>query len=149
MLVDDDRGNAIIFKRALENLKITNPLVHSINCKVALEYLRDQNSEKPWLIITDLNTPKMKGFEFLKAVKLDELLSQIPVIILTGTSDENDVVQSFQLGAAGYMFKPTDFKNLVEMVRTIHEYWSLSKSPVLSLDSRLDQPPSLEAATKQ
>ena len=143
LLIEDDRGDAKIFERVLKDLEVANPLVHSINCKEALEYLRDQSNEKPWIILTDLNTPEMDGLEFLKNLKADDLLSQIPVIFLTGSGNENDVAEGFKLGAAGYMVKPADYKNLVEMVTTIHKYWSLSESSVRSLDSQLEHIDSL------
>lgn len=128
LLVEDDCTDAIIFKRALKEAEITNPLVHLINCKVALEYLRDQNNIKPWLIITDLNTPEMNTFEFLEVIKADEALKQIPVIILTGSGDENDVTECFRLGAAGYMVKPNEYKKFLELISAIHSYWILVAS---------------------
>jgi DNA-binding NarL/FixJ family response regulator len=108
----------------------------------------EQNS-KPFFILTDLNTAEMGALEFLRAVKADDILSQIPVIILSGFCSEEDVIDSFKLGAAGYMVKPDDYKKLVEIVSTIHKYWTLSKSPNLSLDSRLDHPASPRTAVKQ
>jgi CheY-like chemotaxis protein len=149
LFVEDDYIDAIIFKRALKDAEITNPLVHVNTCKEALEYPRDQDSKKPCIILTDLNMPEMNGFEFLEAVKADDLLSQIPVIVLSGSDTEEDVAKSFKLGAAGYMVKPIDYKNLVEMVRIIHKYWSLSKLPGSCWDYRVDHTTSLRAAVKQ
>lgn len=129
LLVDDDRVDAMLFKRALENLEISNTFVQLDNCKEALEYLRDENNQKPCIILMDLNTPQMDGFEFLKALKADTVMSQIPVIVLTGSEDQQDVTEAFRLGAAGYMVKASDYKKLVEMVGTIHTYWTLSRLP--------------------
>jgi len=80
LLVEDEPTDVILVKRAFKDSEITNPLIHLINCKEALEYLTGRNNENPGVIITDLNTPEMNGLEFLKAVKADELLSQIPVL---------------------------------------------------------------------
>jgi len=129
LLVDDDRIDVMMFKRALEDLKITNPLIHLTDCKEALEYLQNEDDEKTWIVLADLNTPQMNGLEFLTAVKANDALKQIIVIVLSGSDDEEDIAESFRLGAAGYIVKPPDYNKLVEMLRTIHEYWTLSKLP--------------------
>lgn len=129
LLVDDDRTDAMLFKRALADLKITNPLIHLTDCSEALEYLTNQDNKKPWIVITDLNTPQMSGLEFLTTVKAHNTLREIIVIVLSGSGDERDVDESFRLGAAGYMIKPLDYKKLVEIIKTIHAYWTLSELP--------------------
>ncbi len=144
LLVDDDRIDVMMFKRALEDLKITNPLVHLTDCKEALEYLKNEDNEKPWVVLADLNTPQMDGLEFLTAVKADDALKQIIVIILSGSDDEEDIADSFRLGAAGYIVKPPDYNKLVEMIRTIHAYWTLSKLPHTNEESESDCPGSLQ-----
>ncbi len=138
LLVDDDRIDVMMFKRALEDLKITNPLVHLADCKEALEYLKNEDNEKPWFVLADLNTPQMDGLEFLTAVKADDALKQIIVIILSGSDDEEDIAESFRLGAAGYIVKPPDYNKLVEMIRIIHAYWTLSKLPHGSASTHSD-----------
>ncbi len=127
--MEDSRADAMLFKRILKDLEISNSLIHSINCREALEYLRDPNNKKPCIILTDLNTPEMNGLEFLRVVKADDVLSQIPVIVLSGSGIEEDITESFGLGVAGYIVKPTGYKDLIEMVRTIHKYWTLSELP--------------------
>jgi len=136
LLVDDDRIDVMMFKRALEDLKITNPLVHLTDCKEALEYLKNKDSEKPWVVLADLNTPQMDGLEFLTALKANDALKQIIVVILSGSDDEEDIAESFRLGAAGYIVKPPDYNKLVEMIRTIHAYWTLSKLPHASVSTQ-------------
>jgi len=79
--------------------------------------------------LLDLNMPKMNGTEFLKIVKKDELLKKIPVVVLTTSSQQQDVVESFKLGAAGYMVKSVDYGKFVETIRTINLYWTLSELP--------------------
>jgi CheY-like chemotaxis protein len=73
--------------------------------------------------------PRMNGFEFLKIAKQDEVLKMIPVVVFTISKEEQDKVESFKLGVAGYMVKPVDHKQFVEVIRTINLYWKLSELP--------------------
>jgi len=130
LLVDDDSTDALLFKRAIEHLKIANPLVRSSNCQEALEYLMNSDNARPWIVLTDLNTPQMTGIEFLRAVKNHESLKQTVVIVLSGSGDDGDITECFRCGAAGYMVKPSDHKQLIETLKTIHAYWTLSESPL-------------------
>jgi len=129
LLVDDDRADAMLFNRVLEDLKISNSVVHLANCKEALEYLRCQNNKKPFIILTDLNTPEMGGLEFLRFVKADDVLAQIPIIVLSNAGTEENVIESFRFGAAGYIVKPAGYQKLTEAVKIIHKYWTLSELP--------------------
>ena len=129
MLVEDDNVDAMTVKRALKDLKVTNPLVHQINGEEAINYLRVDDSNKPCVILLDLNMPKMNGIEFLKLAKSDTALRQIPVIVLTTSKDDRDKVESFKLSVAGYIVKPTDYKKFVDAMKTVNLYWSLSELP--------------------
>jgi len=73
--------------------------------------------------------PKMDGIEFLKIAKADEGSKKIPVVMLTTSRQEQDVVESFKLGVAGYIVKPADYKKFVDAIRTINLYWTLSELP--------------------
>ena len=79
------------------------------------------------LVLLDLNMPKMNGIEFLQVVKNDDAFKRIPVIVLTTSKDEQDRVNTFGLGVAGYMIKPVDYLQFVEVVRAIDLYWTLSE----------------------
>ena len=129
LLVEDDSIDAMTVKRAFKDLKATNPLVHSVNGEEALDYLRNESNKKPCVILLDLNMPKMNGVEFLKIVKSDDMLKKIPVVVLTTSTEESDVVESFELSVGGYIVKPVDYKNFVEAIRTVELYWTLSKLP--------------------
>jgi len=83
----------------------------------------------PDLVLLDIGLPKMNGIEFLKIAKADETLKKIPVVVLTTSKDEQDKVETFNLGVAGYIAKPTNYKKFVETVRTIDLYWTLSELP--------------------
>jgi CheY-like chemotaxis protein len=129
LLVEDDTVDAMTVRRAFRDLKVTNPLVHALNGEEALALLREGTGEKPCLILLDLNMPKMNGIEFLRIIKNDTGLKKIPVVVLTTSSEERDVVESFRLSVAGYIIKPVDYRNFVDAVRTIDLYWTLSEIP--------------------
>jgi CheY-like chemotaxis protein len=129
LLVEDDLVDMMSVKRALRDLQVTNPLHHVGNGEEALAWLRDPKNPRPAIILLDLNMPRMNGHEFLAIAKKDEMLKRIPVIVLTTSKTEVDKVQSFELGVAGYMAKPVDFQQFVDVMRTIHLYWTLSELP--------------------
>ncbi len=131
LLVENDPVQAKAIERAFEALEVRCPCVHSADGKEALVYLRHQNEEKPWLILLSLDLPGMTGVEFLEVVKSDEVLKTIPVVLLTTSSHQNDITQSFELGAAGYMIKTSEYEGLLETLRTIAQYWSLCERPVI------------------
>jgi CheY-like chemotaxis protein len=129
LLVEDDSVDTMTVKRALKDLKITNPLVCASNGEDALLYLTNNANSKPCVILLDLNMPKMNGIEFLKVAKADDKLKRIPVVTLTTSRDEQDKVESFKLSVAGYIVKPVDYKKFVEAIRVIELYWTLSELP--------------------
>jgi CheY-like chemotaxis protein len=129
LLVEDDRVDAMMVKRALKDLSVTNLLVHTPNGKEAFEYLTGEGNERPCIILLDLNMPKMNGVELLKIIKADDILKKIPVVVLTTSRDTEDKFETFELGAAGYIVKPADYKKFVEAMRTIDIYWTLSELP--------------------
>lgn len=130
LLVEDDHVDIMTIKRAFKDLKITNPVNVCENGLEALDFLRDQQKHLPGIILLDLNMPKMNGIEFLQEIKDDEQFKSIPVVVLTTSKEEQDKVESFKLGVAGYMIKPVDYMQFVEIIRTIHLYWTLSEIPV-------------------
>ena len=129
LLVEDDTIDAMTVRRAFRDLKVANPLVHTVNGEEALTHLKDEANDKPCLILLDLNMPKMNGMEFLTVAKVDPVLKKIPVVVLTTSSEKRDVVESFRLSVAGYIIKPVDYRNFVEAIRTINVYWTLSETP--------------------
>jgi CheY-like chemotaxis protein len=127
LLVDDDRVDVMTTKRALKDIHVTNPVYTAGNGEEALELLRDEKTDKPGIILLDLNMPRMNGVEFLRIIKNDASLKRIPVVVLTTSKEEEDKVESFSLGVAGYMIKPVDYIKFVEIIRTINLYWTLSE----------------------
>ncbi len=129
LLVEDDQVDTMTVKRALKEIHVTNPLVHLENGEEAVHYLRDVEREKPCIILLDLNMPIMNGIEFLQVVKHDDYLRRIPVVVLTTSEEQQDKVNSFNLGVAGYMAKPVDYRQFVEVMRSIDAYWTISEMP--------------------
>ena len=129
LLVEDDTIDAMTVRRAFKDLSITNPLEHRLNGEEALAYLQDDANERPCVILLDLNMPKMNGTEFLKVAKADAALKRIPVVVLTTSNEERDIVESFRLSVAGYIIKPVDYRKFVEAIQTIDLYWTLSELP--------------------
>ena len=129
LLVEDDSVDAMTVKRAFKDLNIANPLVHTLNGEEALKYLKSEENKKPCIILLDLNMPRMNGTEFMQVIKVDDKLKKIPIVVLTTSREERDKVESFRLSVAGYMLKGIDYKEFVEIVRTISTYWTLSELP--------------------
>ncbi len=129
LLIEDDDVDVMTVNRALQDSQVTNQLVSMGDGEEAIEYLRDEGAIEPSIILLDLNMPKMDGAEFLKVVKADDTLKKIPVVILTTSNSDRDVIESFELGAAGYMVKSVDYEKFVETIRAIDQYWTLSKLP--------------------
>ena len=129
LLVEDDQVDTMTVIRALKEIHVTNRLVHVENGEEAVSYLRDPESEKPCIILLDLNMPIMNGIEFLQVVKRDDHLKRIPVVVLTTSEEQQVKVNSFNMGVAGYMTKPVDYRQFVEVMRSIDAYWTISEMP--------------------
>jgi CheY-like chemotaxis protein len=129
LLVEDDNVDVITIQRALKDVKVTNPLQVAWNGEEALEYLRNPQHIKPCVILLDINMPRMNGIEFLRERAKDDAIKSIPVVVLTSSNEEQDMVNSYSLGVAGYMLKPVDYKKFVETIRVIDLYWTLSQFP--------------------
>lgn len=129
LLVEDDAIDAMTVQRAFKDLRLANPLAHVTNGEEALEYLRDPEHETPCVILLDLNMPRMNGVEFMRIAKADPDLKRIPIVVLTTSTEDSDVVDSYKLCVAGYIVKPVDYRKFVEAIRTIDVYWTISELP--------------------
>jgi CheY-like chemotaxis protein len=129
LLVEDDQVDVMTIKRALKEIHVANPVIHMENGEDAINYLREPGNERPCIILLDLNMPVMSGLEFLQVVKNDEALRRFPVIVLTTSEEQQDKLNSFNLGVAGYMAKPVDYRQFVEVMRSIDLYWTISELP--------------------
>ena len=128
LLVEDDNVDAMTVRRAMKELNVANEIIHHLNGEDALKYLRS-NNKRPCVILLDLNMPRMNGIDFLKIIKNDDELKQIPVIVLTTSKDERDKMESFEFSVAGYIIKSTDYKKFAEALHTLNLYWTLSQLP--------------------
>jgi CheY-like chemotaxis protein len=128
LLVEDDQVDVMTTRRALKELHVANPLAVCENGELAIGWLHAA-AELPCIILLDLNMPIMNGIEFLRSVKADPHLRRIPVVVLTTSEEQEDKVRSFDLGVAGYMAKPVDYRRFVEVMRSIDLYWTISEMP--------------------
>ncbi|HEO66290.1 MAG TPA: response regulator [Spirochaetes bacterium] len=127
LLVEDDQVDIMTVKRALKKIQVTNPIAEAHNGEEALDYLRAHLNHKPGIILLDINMPKMNGIEFLGVIKEDKDLKLIPVIMLTTSKEDQDRLSSFNLQVAGYMIKPVDFSQFLDVMKAIDSYWTLSE----------------------
>ncbi|MDT7789165.1 MAG: hypothetical protein QOF58_7584 [Pseudonocardiales bacterium] len=127
LLVEDDPGDALMTQEAFEHHKIRNTL-HVVKDGVeALEFLRREgqyeNAPRPGLILLDLNLPRKDGRDVLSEVKTDPELRHIPVVVLTTSEAEEDILRSYSLHANAYVTKPVDFDRFIEVVRQIDDFF--------------------------
>jgi CheY-like chemotaxis protein len=127
LLVEDDPGDVLLIEEAFADNKVRNRL-HKVSDGVeALAFLRREgayaNVPQPDLVLLDLNLPRKDGREVLAEVKSDEALQQIPVVVLTTSKAEEDVLRSYKLHANAYVTKPVDFDRFIEVVRQIDEFF--------------------------
>ena len=127
LLVEDDPGDVLITKEAFAENKVRNQL-NVVNDGVkALAYLRREDiyadAPRPDLILLDLNLPKMGGHEVLEQIKSDADLQSIPVVVLTTSDAEEDVLRSYNLHANAYVTKPVDFERFLSVVRQIDDFF--------------------------
>jgi CheY-like chemotaxis protein len=127
LLVEDDPGDVLMTREAFEDHKVRNNLFVVTNGVEAMAFLRKEGEyaevPTPDLILLDLNLPKMDGREVLAAIKEDDELHSIPVVILTTSEAEEDVVRSYSLHANAYVTKPVDFEQFVHVVQQIDDFF--------------------------
>jgi len=127
LLVEDSPSDAALTKEALEAGKIANNLNRVVDGVEAMEYLRRQGTfakaPRPDLIMLDLNLPRKDGRDVLRELKGDPSLRTIPVIVLTTSRSDKDVLQSYELNANCYITKPVDFQHFIDVVKSIENFW--------------------------
>jgi|TARA_Y100001970_G_scaffold61257_1_gene78232 CheY-like chemotaxis protein len=129
-MADDDEDDRLLALDALKEGRVLNNLYCVEDGIELLEYLRREGkfadpatSPRPSLILLDLNMPRMDGREALQHIKADPNLRSIPVVILTTSKEEEDMIRGYDLGAASYITKPVNFEGLVDLMRAIGRYW--------------------------
>jgi two-component system response regulator len=136
LLVEDNPNDVELTLHALKKNNLTNRIHVVRDGAEALEYLfssgayagRDLN-QTPKVILLDLKLPKVDGMEVLKRIKADERTRSIPVVVLTSSREERDIVDSYRLGVNSYIIKPVDFEQFTEAVRQLGLYWLLLNQP--------------------
>ena len=128
LLVEDNPDDVLLTKRAFEKSRVLNSVVVAEDGEQALEILFGQGEYKdnpliPELILLDLKMPKVGGLEVLKRLQQDAVLSLIPVIVLTTSTEEDDLVKSYKYGANSFIRKPVDFNQFVAAVKQLELYW--------------------------
>ena len=127
LIVDDSADDVEFTLAALQGTKLANAVNVVSDGVEAIEYLRNQgkyaNAQKPSLVLLDLNMPRKDGREVLSEMKADKELRHIPVVILTTSQAEEDIVRSYDLHANCYISKPVDLQALAKIVRSIDEFW--------------------------
>lgn len=127
LLVEDNPADAELTRLAMEDVKMINSL-HVVSDGIeAMDFLHRRgafgNAPRPDLILLDLNLPRMDGREVLAEVKADEPLKHIPIVILTSSSAEEDILRTYKLHANAYISKPVDLEQFIRVVRSIEEFW--------------------------
>ncbi|MEI6519496.1 MAG: response regulator [bacterium] len=130
LLVEDDAAHAEIVRRNFTDCRLANRMMHVDNGQAALDYLHHQSefsdhadSPRPGIILLDLRLPKVNGLEVLQHIKTNPEFSSIPVVVLTTSKAEQDMVKAYALHANSYLVKPVDFTKFTELMTTFGFYW--------------------------
>jgi CheY-like chemotaxis protein len=125
LLVDDNEGDILLTREALDDARIVNKISIAYDGLEAIRFLKKSpvGADTPDLILLDINLPKMNGTEVLGIIKADPDLKRIPVIMLTTSSAEKDILASYDNYANCYITKPVDLNKFMDVVRTIEDFW--------------------------
>jgi DNA-binding response OmpR family regulator len=135
LMVEDDSKDVELTLTALEEYNLANELVVVHDGEEALDYLYHRGSyalragDNPAVMLLDLKLPKVNGLEVLKQVKSDDKLSMIPVVVLTSSKEEKDMITSYKLGVNAYVVKPVDFHEFVNAIRELGVFWAVINEP--------------------
>ncbi len=130
LLVEDDDIDALSVMRAFSKLKIANPIVRAKDGIEALEILKNQEIEHPYLILLDLNMPRMGGLELLNTLRHDPSLESSVVFVLTTSKDDQDKLAAYKQHIAGYIVKEKLDDGFEDLVKLLDHYWRLVELPV-------------------
>lgn len=133
LLVEDNADDIDLTKRAFKKANIKNELVIAEDGQEAIDRLfGGKNGEQPLrpvVTLLDLNLPKIGGLEVLRRIRKDDKTKHLPVVVLTSSNEESDLVESYDLGVNSYIRKPVDFKQFVDAVTTLQLYWMVLNQP--------------------
>ncbi len=134
LLVEDNEDDAEMTIRALKKVNLANQLVHLEDGQAALDFLFGKMSRKPKMILLDIKMPKVDGIEVLRKIKENENTRVIPVVIMTSSREEKDMLISYDLGVNSYIVKPVEFENFAKAVSELGLYWLLTNQTPRSTD---------------
>lgn len=147
LLVEDDPKDVELTLTALADYQLTNAVDVARDGAEALDYLyrrgkfQTREGHNPAVIILDLKLPKVSGLEVLRQVKADEKLKGVPIVVLTSSREEQDLITSYQLGVNAYVVKPVDFHKFVEAVKILGVFWAvLNEAPLTEPESVPEAP---------
>jgi len=129
-IVDDDDIDAIALERALRKLRLLNTVRRAHDGQEALNLLRAGEIPAPFIILLDLNMPRMNGLEFLEALRTDPMLTHAVVFVLTTSKSDEDLVAAYRKHVAGYVFKQHMDRDFLEVIGLVEHYWRLVELPV-------------------
>ncbi|MFZ4621709.1 MAG: response regulator [Bacteroidota bacterium] len=130
LLVEDNPGDSRLVQEVFKEGKVANTLIIAKDGVEAMTILRNSNNTHPDLILLDLNLPRKRGLDVLSEVKSDPELKRIPVIVLTTSDDEKDILKSYDLHASAYLTKPVDLNEFITVIRNLENFWlTLVKFP--------------------
>jgi CheY-like chemotaxis protein len=135
LLVEDDPKDVELTLTALEEYNLANEVVVARDGEEALDYLYSRGNfttrsgDNPAVLLLDLKLPKVNGLEVLQQVKTDEKLKMIPVVVLTSSHEEKDMVASYKLGVNAYVVKPVDFHEFVNAIKELGVFWAVINEP--------------------
>ena len=135
LLVEDDPKDVELTMTALEEYNLGNEVVVTSDGEEALDYLyyrgkfQRRSGENPAVLLLDLKLPKVDGLEVLQQIKSDEKLKFIPVVVLTSSREEKDLIASYKLGVNGYVVKPVDFHEFVNAIKELGVFWAVINEP--------------------
>lgn len=134
LLVDDSPDDVALTLRAFRTNNITNKVDVASDGEEALNYLlrESERRPKPVLVLLDINLPKVSGLEVLRRIRTDERTRYLPVVVLSTSSEDRDIVESYNLGANSYVRKPVVFTEFVDAVKALGVYWLLVNQSVLT-----------------
>jgi two-component system, response regulator len=129
LLVEDNPDDAELTIRTLKKNHLANHLLHLNDGQEALDFLYSEKNSIPKVILLDLKMPKVDGLDVLRKVKSDARLRVIPVVVLTSSKQENDIVESYHLGVNAYIVKPVDFDQFIKAVTELGLFWLVLNQP--------------------
>ncbi|HXB92416.1 MAG TPA: response regulator [Puia sp.] len=143
LLVEDNIHDAEMTIRALKKVNLANNLVHVKDGEEALDFIfargkfaGRQTDNRPKVILLDIKMPKVDGIEVLRQLKSSEISKTIPIVIMTSSKEEQDIISSYQLGVNSYVVKPVDFEGFAKAVSELGLYWLLTNQPPVPVNEK-------------